>query len=110
MISASQVIACGIGVDYLDPGSMQTLGQGLAEMAEKEGLYLIHCSLGRDRTGVVCAIIEALCGATYQEIVDDYMYSYDQLPESDLQTPAHDYLIRCGMTDEEIEKLQNVLE
>ena len=139
MISNDQVITCSIGVDYLDPTAMQTLGQGLAEMSEHEGPYMIQCSLGRDRTGVVSAVIEALCGATYQEIIDDYMASYDmlhsidmdpdslqyklfkqrideqleavlgieieKLPDSDLKEPAYNYLLKCGMTEQQIDRL-----
>ena len=143
MISNGQVIPCAIGVDYLEPKAMDTLGRGLAEMTEKDGPYLIQCSFGRDRTGVICAVIESLCGAEYQEIIEDYMLSYDmlhsinmnpeslqyklfkhridellgavfgidtaKLPESDLQTSAADYLKRCGMTQEQVEKLKDKL-
>ena len=30
-----------------------------------------------DRTGYVCALLEGLCGATYEEIVADYLVTYD---------------------------------
>ena len=33
--------------------------------------------LKKDRTGYVCMLLEALCGATYPEIVNDYMLTYD---------------------------------
>jgi hypothetical protein len=46
-------------------------------MAEHEGPYLVHCTEGKDRTGFVCMLLEALCGASYDEIVDDYMITYD---------------------------------
>lgn len=49
---------------------------GLAVMAEAEGPYLIHCTEGKDRTGFVCMLLEALCGASYEEIVSDYMITY----------------------------------
>ena len=32
---------------------------------------------GKDRTGYVCALLEGLCGATYEEIVADYLITYD---------------------------------
>lgn len=35
----------------------------------------IHCRLGTDRTGVFCAILGALCGATWEELVRDYEMS-----------------------------------
>ena len=50
---------------------------GLAVMAENEGPYLVHCTEGKDRTGFVCMLLEALCGASYEEIVSDYMITYD---------------------------------
>ncbi len=49
---------------------------GLTAMAEHDGPYLIHCTEGKDRTGFVCMLLEALCGAGYEEIRDDYMITY----------------------------------
>lgn len=37
---------------------------------------LIHCTEGKDRTGFVCTLIEGFAGATYAEIVEDYMMTY----------------------------------
>ena len=39
--------------------------------------YVVHCMEGKDRTGYVCALLEGLCGATYDEIVADYLITYD---------------------------------
>lgn len=39
------------------------------------GPYYIHCRLGTDRTGVVSAVLAALCGASWDEIVADYQKS-----------------------------------
>ena len=50
---------------------------GFRSMIQSDGPYLIHCTEGKDRTGFICMLIEALAGATYQEIVDDYMITYD---------------------------------
>lgn len=51
--------------------------QALLTMSQNEGPYLVHCTEGKDRTGFMCILFEALVGATYQEIVDDYMITYD---------------------------------
>jgi len=40
------------------------------------GPYLIHCNAGTDRTGFVAAIIEGLLGASIDEILYDYLFSY----------------------------------
>ena len=50
---------------------------GFRSLMQSDGPYLIHCTEGKDRTGFICMLIEALAGATYQEIVDDYMITYD---------------------------------
>ncbi|MBR4727925.1 MAG: tyrosine-protein phosphatase [Clostridia bacterium] len=55
----------------------EKVAAGLIEMTQHEGPYLVHCTEGKDRTGFVCVLLEALCGASYQEIVDDYMITYD---------------------------------
>ncbi len=40
-----------------------------------QGPYLIHCAIGTDRTGIVCAVIAAMCGASIKEIEEDYCSS-----------------------------------
>ena len=55
----------------------QKLTGGLVALSEHEGPYLVHCTEGKDRTGFVCLLLEALCGASYEEIVADYMITYD---------------------------------
>ena len=42
-----------------------------------EGPYQIHCRIGTDRTGVVCAVLALLCGATWQDVEDDYCKSIE---------------------------------
>ena len=52
------------------------IAKGFTALAENDGPYLVHCTEGKDRTGFVCMLLEALCGATYEELVDDYMITY----------------------------------
>lgn len=40
---------------------------------------LIHCQAGKDRTGIISALIQLLLGADRQTIVDEYMRSNDEL-------------------------------
>lgn len=41
-------------------------------IAESEGAVVVHCSAGRDRTGMVTAVLLALAGASPEDIADDY--------------------------------------
>ena len=67
----------GLNMNYGSADFRAKLTAGLRKMAEEDGPYLVHCTEGKDRTGFVCLLLEALCGASYEEIVDDYMITYD---------------------------------
>ena len=41
-----------------------------------EGPFLIHCKEGKDRTGILCAILECYAGASAEEVFYDYMLTY----------------------------------
>ena len=45
-------------------------------IADNDGPFYIHCLEGKDRCGNVSTIIEAYAGASYQELIDDYMLSF----------------------------------
>ena len=45
-------------------------------MAHSQPPFLVHCSLGKDRAGFVCAVLEALMGADAGEITADYLVSF----------------------------------
>ena len=51
--------------------------KAMIDMSKNEGPYYIHCVEGKDRTGFLLMVIEGLAGASYEEIVDDYMITYD---------------------------------
>ena len=53
------------------------LVEALIDLSSRPGPYVVHCTEGKDRTGYVCALLEGLCGATYQEMVDDYLKTYE---------------------------------
>ena len=52
------------------------LVQGFRYIIEHDGPYLVHCTYGMDRTGFTIAVLEALMGATADEIKTDYAKSY----------------------------------
>ena len=45
-------------------------------MIEHEGPYLLHCTYGMDRTGFTIAVLEALMGASVEEIQADYAKTF----------------------------------
>ncbi|MBP5255320.1 MAG: tyrosine-protein phosphatase [Lachnospiraceae bacterium] len=134
-----QVIPLAMSMNFASEEFTSKIAQGFTAMSEFPGPYLVHCTEGKDRTGFVCMLIEALAGASYQEIVDDYMKTYDEYyrineasdPEryrlileknllpmirfvagddtvdittADLAPLARDFLVRCGMTEAQIDR------
>jgi protein-tyrosine phosphatase len=62
-----------------------TLRQIMNIVAESKGAVLYHCAVGKDRTGVVTAIILSICGVGVEDIIADYQisetYIYDFITE-----------------------------
>lgn len=77
MWEEGNVILCPLKSNPAEAEYNRKLIEALKVMATRQGPYLVHCVEGKDRTGYVCALLEGLCGATYQEIVDDYLITYD---------------------------------
>ena len=62
---------------FKDPEYAKLIVDGLREMIQYDPPYLFHCTEGKDRTGLLAIILEALCGASYEEMKQDYMETYE---------------------------------
>ena len=71
------VLLLAMNANYRSDDFAKTISQAFVSMAEHEGPCLIHCVEGKDRTGFVCTLLLALADASPQEIIDDYMITYD---------------------------------
>ncbi len=70
------IIYLSLGVDFQSADFQKGLAEGLRFMAANKGPYLIHCTEGKDRAGFVSALLECFMGASYEEVVADYMVTY----------------------------------
>ena len=81
------VILCPLKTDPTADDYNNKLIAALKELPSHPAPYVVHCMEGKDRTGYVCALLEGLCGATYEEMATDYLityYNYYQItPETD---------------------------
>ena len=64
-------------MDYKSENFGKKIVKAMVDMSKNEGPYYIHCVDGINRTGFLCILIDALAGASYEEIVNDYMLSYE---------------------------------
>ena len=141
LLSNGMAACLGLNTNFRKPEYAQKLAEGFRAMMKQDRPVYIHCTEGKDRTGFVCILLEALAGANYEELLLDYMITYDNFyginetatPEkyaatvqirfrdildwlagtpkgTDLsgqifEKQAADYLLRAGMTENEIEFL-----
>ncbi len=71
------VVLCPLKADPTAEDYNKRLIEALKELPSRPATYVVHCMEGKDRTGYVCALLEGLCGAGYDEIVEDYLITYD---------------------------------
>ena len=74
--AGQKVIYLNLGVDFAAEDFQEGLAKGLKFFAENPGVYAVHCTEGKDRAGFVTALLECLTGATYEEVIADYMLTY----------------------------------
>ena len=77
LYKSGSVLLLGMNANYRSDEFAGILSEALYEMSSHDAPCLIHCVEGKDRTGFACALVLALSGASVQEIVDDYMITYD---------------------------------
>ncbi len=74
--SKQNYICLNLGVDFSSEEFRHGLAEGLRFIAAGEAPFLVHCNEGKDRAGFVSAVIEALMGASAEEITADYMVTF----------------------------------
>ena len=74
--ATQNVIYLSLPVEFYSKTFKNGIVQGFRFMIEHEGPYLVHCIYGMDRTGFTIAVLEALMGATSEDIQADYAKTF----------------------------------
>ena len=102
LLDNDQVCLMAMSAAYEGAAYQTALVKGLNSALEHHATkILFHCTEGKDRTGFVGVLLEGLCGATYEEMVYDYMVTYDNyynLTEASDKT-AYDYIVELKFND-----------
>ena len=102
LLDNDQVCLMGMSAAYEGAAYQAALVKGLNSALEHNATkILFHCTEGKDRTGFVGLVLESLCGATYEEMLFDYMVTYDNyysLTEESDKT-AYDYIVELKFND-----------
>jgi len=60
----------------------ENFGRAVQEIARAEGTVCVHCMGGRDRTGLVAALLLRLAGVSVEDAAEDYWLSEEALLEN----------------------------
>ncbi len=91
LYAGGQMVLLDMGSAYQSEEYQQKLAAGLKELLNASGPVYIHCMEGKDRTGFVCMLLEALAGATYEEMRVDYMKTYANYYDVTSETTPEKY-------------------
>lgn len=61
-------------------GHVHEVAEGLRVIGDSRGGVLFHCAAGKDRTGILAAVVLTLLGADRSEVVEDYAQTQQNLP------------------------------
>lgn len=71
-----KILPLAMNANYRDPEFAVKTADAMRAILREDGPFLLHCTEGKDRTGFICLLLEALAGASPEEITADYMMSY----------------------------------
>ncbi len=105
----------------------KSLRKVFADLAnEKNYPMYVHCTYGRDRTGTVCYLLEALLGVSENDLIKEYELSgffHNGINRSDIMTvyggllsyeganiqqKTENYLLSIGVTTQEIANIKRI--
>ena len=102
LLDNDQVCLMAMSAAYEGAAYQSALVKGLnSALAHNATKILFHCTEGKDRTGFVGVVLECFCGASYEEMLYDYMVTYDNyynLTEASDKT-AYDYIVELKFND-----------
>ena len=76
LYQAGKVKAVNLSLNFEAGDFKEGLAEGLRFFAANGGPYLVHCNEGKDRAGFVSALLACYMGASYEQVVADYMQTY----------------------------------
>lgn len=86
-----KVLPLSMSANYRDAAFAESVAEAMRAVLTEDGPFLIHCTEGKDRTGFVCLLVEALAGASAEELERDYMITYDNYYGVTEETDAAGY-------------------
>lgn len=61
-----------------EPRHVALFGGFLRAIADQDGAIVVHCAVGKDRTGLACALVHHLAGVSHEDMVADFLLTNDE--------------------------------
>ncbi len=97
--SKQNIIFLNVNADVTSYNFGKSVLKAMRFVIEHEGPYFIHCMEGQDRTGAICAIFESLLGASKNELIYDFMKTYENFYKVERGSEQYKAIIRGEMQD-----------
>ncbi len=70
----------------------------MESILDNDGAYLVHCNVGRDRTGFVILLLQALCNCTPDEMKECEAAAFCNLYNIDVGSKEYETVVDCTYT------------
>jgi predicted nucleotidyltransferase len=82
----------GEGGEYMRclMSNLAPFARALESIARAKGSTVIHCHVGKDRTGIACALIACLLDQPRKQIIDDYLLSEQGVSHTKMEVLLND--------------------
>jgi len=84
LYESGRVITLGMDFNNTSDSYKKKFKKGLQFIIRTDAPWLIHCHAGVDRTGFVSMVLEAFMGASLDDVVNDYLASFNSGFESSI--------------------------
>ena len=83
------------GMGYLYFQQKDWTRQVLESIKDNDGPYLVHCNVGRDRTGYIVLLLQALCGCSADEMQECEARAFVNLYGIEPGSREYDTVVKC---------------
>ena len=84
LLKNNKVIALGLDFSITSANFRKKFKEAVQFIIRTEGPWLIHCHAGVDRTGFVSMVLESFMSASLNDVINDYLKSFNSIFESSI--------------------------